>query len=117
MAYFIGEGYSQGFSAHMADVIASLAPDAPVRLTVGVDVVCAGCPHNVDGECHKPDLVAKYDQSVLDLCGIAEGSTMPFGVFTALVQSRILDPGLRRGICGDCQWDGLCSGQRSRWKK
>lgn len=115
LAYFIGEGYSDGFAAHTARVLAGLTPDTPVRLTAGTDVVCSACPNNAGGVCASAERTASHDQAVLDLCGLAEGTELPFGEFTALVQVRILGPGLRRGICGDCQWDGICSTQPSRW--
>ena len=117
LAYFIGEGYSGGFTAHMGRVLAALKPDTPVWLAASVDAVCAACPNNVGGMCHKPELVAGYDRSVLELCGLGEGYILSFGDFTALVQERVLDPGMRREICGDCQWDGICSVQPSRWSR
>ena len=94
-----------------------LEPGSPVRLTVGTDAVCAACPNNVGGMCHKPELVAGYDRSVLELCGLGEGYILSFGDFADLVQERVLDQGMRREICGDCQWDGICSVQPSRWSR
>lgn len=117
LAYFIGEGYSGGFVAHMSRVLAGLTPETPVCLTAAVDAVCAGCPNNAGGVCGTDEKAAGYDRAVLERCGLEEGSKLSFGAFTALVQERILGPGLRREICGGCQWDGICSGQNSRWAK
>ena len=117
LAFFAGHGYSAGFAAHMGKVLASLAPDTPVRLPVKTDAVCAGCPNNQAGVCDKPELVAGYDRAVLERCGLKENAELPFGEFTALVQRNILGPGLRREICGDCQWSGVCDAQTSRWEK
>ena len=39
LAYFVGEGYSQGFAAHMAQVLASLTPETPVQLAAETDAV------------------------------------------------------------------------------
>lgn len=118
LAYFVGHGYSGGFSAHMARLLGKLErePDTLVRLTVQTDAVCAACPNNVRGLCSKPEQVAVYDRAVLTLCGLAEGTVLPFGRFTALVQERILSPGLRPSVCGGCQWDAVCSAQPSRWQ-
>lgn len=116
MAYFVGAGYSGGFTAHMANLLAALTQETPVALTVGVDAVCSACPNNAGGLCSRPGLVAGYDRAVLTLCGLTENARLPFGAFTALVQTRILAPGLRRSICGGCQWDGICSAQGSRWE-
>lgn len=117
MAYFIGCGYSSGFSAHMARLLAALRPDSPIRLTVGLDAVCGPCPNNREGSCRQLELVAGYDRAVLAACGLREGDELTFGRFTALVQERVLAPGLRRGICGNCQWNGICENQPSRWEK
>lgn len=115
LAYFIGQGYSGGFTAHMGRVLAALAPDTPVRLTAAADTVCAACPNNAGGVCATDEKAAGYDRAVLARCGLTEGAVLPFGAFTALVQERILGPGRRREICGGCQWDGICSAQSSRW--
>lgn len=116
LAYFAGYGYSDGFTAHMGNLLAALSPETPVRLTVGTDSVCAACPNNRNGVCDKPELVASYDRAVLRLCGLQEGQVLPFGSFTELVQSRILAPALRPSICGDCRWNEICSTRPSRWE-
>ncbi len=117
LAYFVGYGYSEDFSSHMGRFLAGARPDMPVRLAVDTDAVCAGCPNNLDGVCEKPEKVAGYDRAVLELCGLEEGVELPFGHFAALVQECVLEPGLRRDICGGCQWDVICSAQASRWKE
>mgnify|MGYP001025815121 FL=1 len=115
LTYFTGHGYSGAFSAHMAATLAALTPERPVRLAAETDEICSACPNNEGGLCSRPERVAGYDRAVLDRCGLEEGAALPFGAFTALVQERILAAGLRRDICGGCQWDGLCSRQPSRW--
>ncbi|MBD5162029.1 MAG: DUF1284 domain-containing protein [Oscillibacter sp.] len=115
MAYFVGHGYSGGFTAHMARLLETLTPETPVRLTVDTDAVCGPCPNNRGGLCDKPELVAGWDREVLRLCGLEENQILPFGAFTALVQERILAPGLRSGICGSCQWNEICAAHPSRW--
>ena len=116
MAYFVGFGYSDGFSRNMARLLTEeLPPDRPVRLTVAPDPVCGACPRCAGGQCDKPELVASYDRAVLELYGLAEGAVLPFGGFTALVEARILDRDLRRFICGGCQWDHICRRTKSRW--
>ena len=117
LAYFIGHGYSDGFTAHMNRILTSLTPDTPVRLVVKTDSVCTACPNNIDGRCDKPDLVAGYDHEVLTRCGLREDMTIPFQDFTALVQKQILTPGLRSEICGSCQWSEICDTQPSRFDK
>lgn len=117
MAYFTGYGYSDEFSANMAGLLARLRPDSPVGLVVGTDEVCGACPNNSGGICNKPEQVAGYDRAVLAACGLAEGTVLPFGQFTALVQKRILETGRRTQICGNCQWNGICTSQTSRFSQ
>ena len=117
MAYFVGHGYSDAFSARMASLLEELTPSSPIRLTVGVDAVCGPCPNNQGGMCDRPDLVAVYDRSVLTLTGLRDGGLISFGAFTQLVEERILSPGLRPSICGGCQWNGICASQPSRWAR
>ena len=116
MAYFVGHGYSDAFSAHMAALLEDLTPETPIRLTTATDAICGPCPNNNEGLCNKPELVAAYDRSVLTLCGLGEGYILSFGCFTRLVQERILASGLRPAICGGCQWNDICSAQSSRWE-
>lgn len=39
---------------------------------------------------------------------------MPFTEFERLVRERILFPGRREESRGDCQWNALCSEERSK---
>ena len=117
MAYFVGYGYSDSFSRHMARLLAELTPESLVRLRVAVDAVCRACPNNSGGRCDRPALVAGYDRAVLELCDLAEGDILPFGRFAGLVQRRVLEPGLRRTICGGCQWDTICAQTASKWRE
>jgi len=115
MAYFIGRGYSGGFTAHMARLLEELTPETAVCLMAGTDAVCGPCPNNRNGLCSKAELVASWDWKVLELCGLSEGAILTFGGFTRLVEGTILERGLRRGICGSCEWDGICASHPSRW--
>ena len=115
MAYFVGHGYSDAFSVHMAGLLEELQPETPIRLTVSTDAVCGPCPNNINGFCDKPELVASYDRAVLNYCKLTEGEIISFGQFTALVQEAVLTPGVREKICGNCQWNAICAVQPSRW--
>ena len=117
MAFFQGKGYSSGFTSSLAACLDALERDIrkPVMLTVGTDTICAPCPHNVGCVCEAADKVASYDRAVLELCRLQEGTICPFSEFAQLVQQRIIDSGARRAICGNCQWDRLCTSTPSRW--
>ena len=117
LAYFKGEGYSDGFSAHMKDVLDELQKGMNVRLHVGIDEICSACPNNRGGHCEAGDKVAEYDNAVLELCGLENGQIMEFDDFTDVVQKKILASGKRKEICGNCQWNSICESQKSRWEK
>lgn len=117
LAYFMGKGYSEGFSAHMEKMLELFETDIPVRLTASTDEICAACPHNLRGVCEAGEKVTAYDQKVLEICGFLEGMEMSFREFAAAVQKKILSPGLREEICGVCQWNAVCTASLSRWEK
>ena len=117
LAYFAGEGYSGGFTAHMRQVLDVLSPDTPIVLTAGTDTICTACPNNRNGVCTSGDKAANYDQKVLNFCEWKTDTLISFSDFTERIQERILTPGVRSEICPDCEWNGLCTTQPSRWKK
>ena len=119
LAYFIGKGYSEGFSAHMEQMLHILEQDVPIRLVVKLDEICSACPnHQIvqDSEnpekqteiCEAEEKVFRYDHGVLDACGLSDGQELSFLEFTQKVQEKVIAAGLREKICGDCQWRDIC---------
>ncbi len=89
----------------MGGVIRALAerPDTPVRLTLSADAVCEHCPNNLGEVCQSAEKVMRYDAAVLSACGLRDGDELAYADF---------DAGMRRGICGDCEWDAICAKHR-----
>ena len=116
LAFFIGNGYSNGFTAHMQEMLELFTKGADVCLTVNTDEICSACPNNCEGLCEAAEKVKRYDNAVLSHCGLTEGQTLPFSKFTQSVQQNIIASGKRPEICGDCQWNRICQDQPSRWK-
>ena len=112
--FYEGKGYGADFTDHMGRVIRALSarPETPVRLTLSADAVCEHCPNNAGGICQSIEKVMRYDAAVLEACRLCEGDELPYADFAARVKERILDAGLRRGICGDCEWDAICAKHR-----
>ena len=109
LQYFTGHGYSEGFTAHMAQVKAMLeSSDPKVRLICQPDEICSQCPNLQNGSCSTEEKVCRYDRSVLELTGIQEDTEISWNYFQTLVSERILKNGKRKSVCGDCQWDSLC---------
>ena len=111
---FTGHGYDETFTAHMTTLVQTLAraPETPVFLTRGCDVLCACCPHNRDG-CASPDTVEVLDSRVMALCGLSCGETLRWDRLAALVRDRILSAGRLAAVCADCQWLALCKSTKA----
>lgn len=116
LAYFEGKGYSQGFVHHMGEVLSLLEEGATVEMTVAGDNICSACPNLKDGVCETADKVEAYDRAVLSFGNLKEKEQIEFSEFTERVQEIILETGKREEICGDCQWNEICSSRKSRWE-
>lgn len=116
LAYFEGKGYSQGFVHHMGEVLSLLEEGTTVEMTVAGDNICSACPNLKDGVCETADKVEAYDRAVLSFCNLKEKEQIEFSEFTERVQEIILETGKREEICGDCQWNEICSSRKSRWE-
>ncbi len=108
LAFFEGKGYSDGFTAHMGDVLHTLKEDTPIQVCREKDIICKACPNLQNGICASESIVNFYDDRVLELCELHPGQHMTWGTFSGLTADRILRPGLRSSICGRCQWDDIC---------
>jgi hypothetical protein len=115
LAYFIGHGYSEGFTGHMQEMLNLFETDIEVRLTTDTDEICSACPNNEAGTCTDAARVKQFDQAVLDACRRENGDTLSFLTFAKEVQETIIQPGCRPQICGDCKWDNICRNKPSRW--
>lgn len=88
LAYFKGEGYSNGFSAHMQEMLDIFQKGAKIQLHADTDEICSACPNNEKGCCSSFSLVEAYDNAVLELCGLENGQIMEFDDFTDVVQRK-----------------------------
>lgn len=90
LAYFKGEGYSNGFTAHMAEMLKIFLQGKKIRLHVDTDEICSACPNNRGGHCEAGDKVAEYDNAVLEKCGLKAGQTLYFSEFTKKSRKKSL---------------------------
>lgn len=106
--YFSGHGYSSGFTQNMTEKIKYLEmTDPQITLMCKADIFCEKCPENAGG-CCKSGKPSKYDEKVLEICGLSWGDVMHWSSFKAAVREKLLDKGRFREVCGDCQWKDLC---------
>lgn len=108
LAYFKGVGYSDAFVDNMIKIKDQLGKNPEVTLTLSADVICKSCPNDREGSCVTADKVSRYDQGVLNCCGLQEGAAIHWEEFSSVVRKEILDAGKRQQICGDCKWNELC---------
>lgn len=66
LAFFIGNGYSNGFTAHMQEMLDLFMEGAKVQLVLKTDEICSACPNNCEGFCEAADKVKRYDEAVLE---------------------------------------------------
>ncbi|MGN0242663.1 MAG: DUF1284 domain-containing protein [Lachnospiraceae bacterium] len=105
LAFFQGKGYNNEFSRHMRTMKDRLEENPLVSVTARADVICEKCPNHSKGVCLEAE---RYDRQVLRQCGLSEGDVLSFLEFEKLVYERILFPGRREAICGNCRWSALC---------
>ena len=108
LAFFEGKGYSDGFTAHMAETLERLQKDPEIRLVLHTDEICGACPNNLKGTCMSDEKVLRYDRAVLMAAGLSEGQKLSYQEFAGKVQKEIIGRGRREEICGDCEWDTIC---------
>ena len=112
LAYFKGEGYSNGFSAHMQEMLDIFQKGAKIQLHADTDEICSACPNNEKGCCSSFSLVEAYDNAVLELCGLENGQIMELMIYRCC-SKKILASGKRKEICGNCQWNSICEVRRA----
>ena len=108
--FYEGKGYSEDFTDHMGRIIYEMEenPAQLITLKVETDIVCKNCPNNESGICPSQDKVRKYDNGVLEACGLENGTEMTYQDFISTVKTKIIDKGLRTEICEDCGWNYIC---------
>ncbi len=103
--FFVGKGYSEDFTANMTEVVGVLKRENPeLALTVGEDVICRCCPHNIEHRCESFDKVTRYDNGVLKLCGLNDGDKIHWNDFSSMVYDKIISAGQMESVCGGCNW-------------
>lgn len=106
--FFEGKGYSSEFVENMTEVIDRLKLGAYVKLTDTADSVCKACPNSNNGICATCEKVARYDNSVIELCGISIGTELRWSDFSERVKTNIIESGKMNNVCSDCQWSCIC---------
>lgn len=108
LAFFRGKGYSKEFVENMTAIKEDLKSDPLVKIVNETEDICVCCPNNINKKCKSFEKVLRYDNEVLRYCRLKSGTIIRFSEFEKLVNDKILYPGNREKICGDCQWSSIC---------
>ena len=112
-----GEGYTPDFVRNMSDIVAQIRSGAPVTLTDGPDMICAGltagCRIAVDHDCHKAEIATLDRMAEAAVAGIL-GRDLRAARELRADEIDLLRGEFRRGsiraACVDCSWKPLCDG-------
>jgi len=110
---FRGMGYSEGFVASLAGIVARLRdePGIRVRVRVGSDAVCRACPSLSVGGCMRyGQSVVRQDARVARVLGVESGDEMAWDDLRARVRENVAPDDLS-DLCGGCPWlpYGVCA--------
>ena len=113
--FFEGKGYSDRFTAHMRSILSELkGTDAFVTLTDECDCICAECPNQIGGVCTSDEKVKGIDRRAVNKMDLDFGETVRWSRLCGLAVQTIIQPGLLRDVCGNCEWIGLCAGKEKK---
>ena len=112
--FFEGKGYSLAFVENMTAFLAE--PNQMLRITMGCDILCQECPHNLDGICDDEEKVERFDQRTVTLCADAYKTDQPQSLSNLClsVYENILQQGHLAEVCGECEWARLC---QEKWQR
>ena len=95
----------------MTVVIEKLKENPKIELVNQEDIICICCPNNKNHTLSCFEKVNRYDNAVLDCCGLSIGAIISFVDFQNKIKQEILKKGKLSTICGDCQWFTICNNQ------
>lgn len=109
LQFFEGKGYSNDFVRHMTGIHEKLLNENPkINLVEGVDDICKGCPHNIEGQCDKELSVSGNDRRTHEVIKeeVEQGQT--WSELTNVVYKNIIHEGRLEQVCGTCRWSDIC---------
>lgn len=111
---FQGKGYSDGFTANMADIVVGQlrtpdGDDTQIEVTGHTDSICAPCPKRRGKLCEDQEKIATLDARHARALGVFVGSSLTWGEAKRRIVKRV-PPGSLSQLCKGCQWLelGLC---------
>lgn len=109
MQFFIGKGYSSGFTANMTVIHEKLkAEDPQIQLISGTDIICEKCPNTTNGICKTQEKVLRYDAAIADICNLEIGQISRWSELEKTVTENLIKRNRLCEVCGDCCWYEIC---------
>lgn len=107
---FQGKGYSDDFTANMAQIVDLLrgpdGSDTELEVTVQADSICAPCPHRRGVSCDKAARIATLDQRHAAALRLKDGDRISWAEARKRIRAHV-PPGSLAQLCKGCQWLGL----------
>lgn len=116
---FQGKGYSDSFTANMAEIVDRLrgtgGGDVILQVTPQADAICAPCPHKRGLGCAKSAKITALDKRHAAALGLADGDCLTWDAAQARIRAQVM-PGDLQALCAGCAWLdlGLCEAALSR---
>ncbi|MGN1114742.1 MAG: DUF1284 domain-containing protein [Oscillospiraceae bacterium] len=110
--FFCGNGYSKDFVDNMNRLIQSLKTNPQIEVTFSKDSVCNCCPNSENGCCNSQCNVENKDKNVAEICSFSNGEICSADYFFGSAKVNIIQSGLRKKVCGECQWNNICIEQQ-----
>ncbi|MDO4285647.1 MAG: DUF1284 domain-containing protein [Eubacteriales bacterium] len=103
---YSGKGYSEGFVAHMDEVVAYLRndPEAEVELVFSTDELCSACPNRLGTDlCEDQEKVKRFDGKLVRYFGLEEHRTYRYREIVREIDEG-MTPERLADICDGCGW-------------
>ena len=111
---FQGRGYSDTFTANMADIVqgrlrAADGNDTPITVVGADDDICAPCPKRRGHLCASQEKISALDARHAAALGLHPGDHLTWGQAQTRIRANV-PPGALDTLCKGCEWLslGLC---------
>lgn len=116
---FQGKGYSQRFTANMAEIVDSRlrqSDDEQIEVVSGLDDICAPCPKRLGNACLTQAKINRLDAAHQDALSLTDGEVLTWG--EAKARMAALPDGVHQRICAECSWlsYGMCEAAHTALK-
>ena len=117
---FEGKGYSDRFTANMAEIIEGRlrGPEGnavEIEVVDAADDICAPCPKRIGTLCAAQSKINRLDQAHAEALSITPGDILTWGEARGRIKAHVM-PETLDTICAECSWlkHGMCKAALAR---